>query len=343
MRNFVGKTLAWTSAAFIASLAVGFDRSARADEYQDTLNWIKNSGMVSVVAKPYYVYHYAGGSTFGGKAVDLKDPGVQNDLKLLGDQYLDPAPGPSQVTNMPGFYAALNPEASRGYTGTGKDFLLDRVELPQGLKILDISAPTGLPQNVSDYLGRNQCGVQLPPFPLNGVFWVESSPRCRAMATRILKDLGIDAVMYNFSSESLVGCSQPPAAVIIIRPDHIPAANVEHFASTRRDDRSGREEQRILNRIFRQDGASGVDGIPASSGFFSGPPLLFPGVGVASDAEANAYKAQHLLGCGGLVAKQASVQTETQCRGPGSLNDQFADVTRLGSSLERIAQKSEEL
>ncbi|MDR3606424.1 MAG: hypothetical protein P4M08_03475 [Oligoflexia bacterium] len=269
-------------------VAISLPVGARADEFHDLVAQLESSNVVTTT-RAFYTYHYATAGAFRLPAIDLNNPAVRQDLKLWSQEYLQNPP--VNQAFMLGFYAAIDPERTRDYAGKGSDFLLDRVEIPAGFKMLSIlQEEFPEPARWEAYLEANGCSAQR----LKGLFWMQEPgelPNCRAIGARMAKALGVDAIQYGYPLDELKGCAGTKSsalrdsfALIIIRPDHIPKSAISQFGASVRPDADGLKEQRILNELFHLDHILRV----------------FPDVDYASEAEVNEYKAAHLLGCENL-------------------------------------------
>lgn len=112
-----------------------------------------------------YTYHYVPRAVTGIRAessLTLADPAVASYLRRTIEGYWDENSVGSG--DAPGFYLAVDPFASRHF-GRGPDWLMFRVELKEGLKVLDLremhaGGKDRIPDEVQKKLAEAGCPYQ---------------------------------------------------------------------------------------------------------------------------------------------------------------------------------------
>jgi hypothetical protein len=150
---------------------------------------------------------------------------------------------------------------------------------------------------------------------------------------KLLKQLNVDAIAYDFDADQQQGCAAPVnKALILIRPDRIDPSQVKIFGpdATLSSAQNSLESQ-ILRRIL-------ADGSDTHNGWQSVPyatPISPNDNSPAVNEAIIQYKAEHLLSCANLQMNKPMVSSVTPCPA-GTMNSEFSKINKLNSSLSGV-------
>jgi len=210
---------------------------ADADAVDDAYNELKQLifGHLRETTAPVYFYNWHEASTNAQLSEHAKDPSalasLQAQAKSYWDRQLNP-PDPMRE-RLPGLYFAQDPVVSRSLGGSDQRWVLTRLRLPPGSRILDAQHPFSL-------LGDKQGWITLLACPES---WKDDSnlmvklvdprecrafPKCAATLRKLFKDdLKIDAFKYNWSSTKFENMpNSESTAIVVMGTDKIDSDSV---------------------------------------------------------------------------------------------------------------------
>ena len=224
--------------------------------------------------------------------------------------YLNPNEnlGPDAAKNLlgPAVYTAIDPAVSRSYASPGffrneplqpnAPWLLFRIRLARGTKILDLNRTTQLSESLQETLRYSLgCGSAYRSLQASifGPRTVESETpwNCRPLAKRLVQELGITAVAYSWSSSlSRLGatiCPTPSYSALILT-GLVPAGSVVAYTSVLPPQGDSESETRTLLQA--------VYGRTIGTSY----PPLWPSLAAqpVSDEDVRIYARDHLYSCG---------------------------------------------
>jgi hypothetical protein len=158
------------------------------------------SDRVQILNSSVYAYNYLSGVPL------RRTSAIWPALRRRASRYLDTSQGKLNL-DIPGLYLALDPTSTREFGGKGPNWLLNRVELPAGLRYLDISK-TGydpLPTEIVKALAADGCvptDEYKSHFNYSDLLKQNLGPTCRKIGQAALKSLNVQALGYSYSVNS---------------------------------------------------------------------------------------------------------------------------------------------
>lgn len=219
-------------------------------------------GQVRTLSRPIPIYnwstnaHLLPGGDIGGW--------IRRSVGVFWNGYGNPT-GPENTYGS-GFYGAEDPVVSFAYGGGGDQWLLTRLTLPPGFRLIDIGRLGGagpVPEDVLEILQKFNCdGQDLAKFGWMEFFyqWGSSlSDRCRSFGKSLfMQYVPIDGFAYSYFAMSFHAC---PASLedeknllsnraFVITNDRW--IRPEHFRAFNKDSRDFLEDRRRIQTLFAQ-------------------------------------------------------------------------------------------
>lgn len=249
------------------------------------------TSLVSTLARPTYVFHYG-----YRPYMPLPRTGpVQFDHPVLGKYLatrasrffnLDTEPQPFVLAG--GLYASLDPVIGRTFGGIGDEWVLVRIELPRGLRYLDLrrAAPTmGQPLELSRALAQALRQAGCTPPSVQSLFVGVESASCRGISLSALRSLQVQAVLYDYATTDLPGC--PPGrrgSFILLGTEALGSAAA--FASDLGRSDAATRERRMIHTLF--------DWVRRNGGAHAPP---WPALRNLPSSAVRSWTQRYLLGC----------------------------------------------
>lgn len=223
------------------------------------------SKYVRILDSSFYAFHYVNASALGiapgHLAESMQEARVKDHFQQWSGNYAIPDGG-EVGGSIHAFYTALDPTASSSYGGADGDWLLYRVELPRGLKYLEMEPEPPIPPQILSYLKQQGCDpgvispVDRPNFNYDNLLQTNWAPKCNKLLINTMRKLGIEAIAYGYDAFPIAGClaendpSYLKRAFIVIAPQAIDPAKVQVFWKGTRDDAPEGVEKKFLQAII---------------------------------------------------------------------------------------------
>ena len=270
--------LAGTGYAQTGGPASGRDLST--EELKPLVDLIKKN--VVVLNKPLFVYHYfdaKGADPVWRSKMSANDPIGYRLISQNADGYWRHQGSAEDGNTMgPGLYAALDPVSTRRFGGED-DYVLVRIELPLGTRVLDlVDFRTVVPDDVAAIYESLGCkwreGASSIFRPIASLF--EPKPNSSRYCIDVLRgivdrDLGVDALTYGYSSTHFKECTVEPSSTrestlmagFRVRPDRMSAVVImsnrwlkpEHVRIFNQHTTDSREERLRIQSMFYKNTA----------------------------------------------------------------------------------------
>jgi hypothetical protein len=241
-----------------------------------------------------YVYHYAHLSDDPRKAVSADSSEAKDHFKNWVQYFWDRGQDEKIKGYVHGYYAALDPVKTRSYSWDGAALFMNRVELTEKVRVLDLTKTGKVSERFATFLQTQGCSAVDYPSLLQK----KGGKACRDIQLEILKKANVDVLRYGYSNLVLSECLDEgrelsdETAFVILRTENIAESDVRIFSGTNEHlDMDNREERSILESIiysFHPDPESSSLGLK---------------VRPVSPAKVKAYKAAHLYSCRNLQTK----------------------------------------
>jgi hypothetical protein len=216
----------------------------------------------------FYTYSYAKVADVGltrGESADASDAKTKSFLITKASGYFDLNVSVSSGT-MPGFYLALDPIASRSYGGDTPNWVLYRIQIPKGLRFLDISMNRSgwEASKMSDTIIKSLKALGCEPKPLDAenfsyqhLFQYDEGNGCRKIVNQILNQIGADMIQYRWTAAEIPGCtgnndeSFDERAIILLHPEKLSHNAIRVFTADTPDTPEYRKEKRRLDELMQ--------------------------------------------------------------------------------------------
>lgn len=253
---------------------------------------------VETLGRPVYAYHYSVGAPRESSAAIWKN------LNQASSAYLNLDAG-EPYGILPGLYLALDPLASREFGGTSTNWLLYRLELPKGLRYLNISGIEDEPlsEDIKKVLAKDGCvlsGEYLKyprSFSYGTLLKQNLGPVCRRIGQEVYRSLGVQALAYSYVVMSSSDCSDSNSlAFILFDTTGVTPEAVREFSGLIPVQSQYKGEQLFTEELFLEDQGSGhgyfAENLPHGG-------RLWPDLDSATiDRQAyKSWKRGHLMNC----------------------------------------------
>jgi hypothetical protein len=233
------------------------------------------SNRVRILERPIFAFNYSRGEPRSSESA------IRKHLETTAAYYGDTTVGETGVA-MPGLYLAVDPLASREFGGMGTDWLLYRLELPQGLRYVDISLTSSdrLPEHIVKALAAEGCvatGEYLDRFDYSALLKQNPGPACRRIAKAALDAHGATALAYSYAAYNPQGCAGTrQLAIILFELTALTSASIRELSVATPLPSSAASEERFIEQLFAETGYQGwrlwpaLDGKPIDQAKFAG-------------------------------------------------------------------------
>jgi hypothetical protein len=249
------------------------------------------SSLVITMDHPTYVFNYGYRPYMPlprTGPVPFDHPELGKYLARRASRFEDPDTKPQPFVMASGLYASLDPVIGRTFGGIGDEWVLVRVELPRGLRYLDLrrAAPTADPPlelglALAEALRQAGC----TPSSVQSLFVGVESASCRAIALPALRSLQVQAILYDYATADLPGC--PPGrrgAFLLLDAEALGSRAA--FANELGASDAATPERRMIHTLF--------DWVLHNGGAYAAP---WPALRNVPLSAVRAWTQQHLFGC----------------------------------------------
>ena len=187
------------------------------------------------------------------------EPGLRRYLAARSARFWqtqDPA-GDTVVASA--LYAGIDPVTCRHFGGVGDGWALVRLRLPTGLTFLDVRPVPGRPDPLSGAARRALAEIGCHAQTLDVLILGRTSLACRDVALRVLRNLGLAAILSDLPAFAFPGCPRAASGAFVLLLEAAPPVQVALFVQERPapDPLAGeRLFLRALYRIARSAGSS---------------------------------------------------------------------------------------
>jgi hypothetical protein len=247
---------------------------------------------VQALARPVHTYHYLVRHRLGLPAegyVAPDHPGVDPYLRMKVARYWDLSLPTRPYATASGLYLATDPVISRAFGGVGDVWAMIQVPLAAGFRYVDVRRSAGgragqgmLPPAVRRDLAGRGCEVEYADTLLIAL----ESSACRSEAVRVLQQLGVQGILYDFQRRRFSGCEQRPQGGFIVL-DAGALGPAKLFVKDSALDAAS-EDRAVIREIFRRAREAGSRRVPPWPEMGGAPPR----------ADVDRWMATHLFGCG---------------------------------------------
>ena len=249
--------------------------------------------LVRVLSRSVYVWHYVSRARAGVPAgyVPPDWPGIDPFLRGKLSRFWDPSLPVAPSATVSGLYAGIDPVAGRHFAGVGEGWAVVQIELPAGLRFLDVRPPAGapapLPRATRARLAVAGCAAELPE---SLVVAMDSAP-CREIAVASLGELGAGAILADFPRFAFRECAARPTGVfVLLDPALLAPGRVRLLTRESAADAAQADRLRIRALFARARAAGSLRPLPWPELADQAPP-----------PDLDAWMREHLLGCGGFA------------------------------------------
>jgi hypothetical protein len=249
------------------------------------------TSLVSTIDHPTYVFNYGYRPYMPFPLtgpVQFDHPELGKYLAKRASRFENPDTKPQPFVMAGGLYASLDPVIGRTFGGIGDEWVLVRVELPRGLRYLDLrrSAPTvDQPLELGPALAEALRQAGCTPPSVQSLFVGVESASCRAIALPALRSLQVQAILYDYATADLPGC--PPGrrgAFILLDAEALGSRAA--FANDLGPSDAATPERRMIHTLF--------DWVRHNGGAYAPP---WPALRNLPSSAVRSWTQQHLFGC----------------------------------------------
>lgn len=254
---------------------------------------------VKQVTESIHTYHYVTREAVKVAPegpLDLADPKLAHHVRDWANYYWDQTQ-PGDTGMIRGFYVATDPVVSRDF---GKNhWLLYRVELPKGLKYLDMKAVEARDE-ISSEIAVKLKALGCDETRWHYLIYKSFEPACRKVALKTLKDLDIDLIDYPWQAADYPPCVERPSdAFILLRPDRVPDDRVRIFYAESPHSSEETAEQAMIESFFLRVKPNAAESGTTAPETDPEKYKLWPDLDskTATDREFRTYLDRHIEGC----------------------------------------------
>jgi hypothetical protein len=249
------------------------------------------SPLVTTIERPAYIFHYGYRPYMPlprSGPVQFDHPLLRKYLASRATRFYNPDTPTRPFMLAGGLYASLDPVIARTFGGIGDEWVLVRIELPPGLRYLDLrrGAPTAEPPlELSPALGEALRQAGCTPSSVQSLFIGVDSASCRAVALAALRDLQVQAILYDYVTSDLPGCPRGRRGGFILLDTEALGSLAAFVSDPGRSD-AATPERRMIHTLF--------DWVLHNGGAHAPP---WPTLHDAPGSAVRSWTRRHLFGC----------------------------------------------
>jgi tetratricopeptide (TPR) repeat protein len=247
--------------------------------------------LVEILDRPIYVWHWLPRARAG-----LPPGYLPPDSPALGEflaarlaRWWDLSLPVMPLATASGLWAGIDPVIGRHFGGAGEDWAVVQIELPAGLRVLDVRAPAGgapppLPPAARERLAAAGCAAALAAALVMG----QESAACRAAAVAAVRALGVGARLADFPRFAFRECgpARREGVFVLLDPGTLAPGRLRLLTRESAADAALPDRLRIRALFARARDAGSSRALPWPELAAAPPP-----------EDLDAWMREHLLGC----------------------------------------------
>ena len=195
--------------------------------------------LVVSVEKPFNTFNYLATDFDVSGRVNSRSATPENFLSDAVDYFWNPSQALNTSAYGNGLYLALDPAVSLQYGGspTTQNFGLFQIRIPKGAKLLRLleDGSTGHPEidaKIAQWLTSAGCDATVEA----AIRPIRADLSCRKLALNILRQTGIDAIVYTWKVSTISLCSgRSPSAIVLVNSKIFSGGHFDFLTEKRRD------------------------------------------------------------------------------------------------------------